>query len=296
MVILLMLSSFPQDICQWVFCLQPHPAAPWGQDSLGKQPFLQVWHCSHFWRWEATEDCVLKQKSHFNSIKMIPYYMCSHACTYMLYSWLVCLFIYMWTLGAENDMSLIKSTKLTYLFNFLSSVRFPPDLVSELIHFFFWVCCLSVYQSSCLHTVILFFCLKSSSRNVGFSFLIPQRRLVVSLTMLSISPSTLDTDGLSRLCIPRQWEALKEKAASVGCALPFSWHFPVEELCPCSPERSTQLTGTKGQQRTTLLSSCQGTRNLPLSPLEWTLSSSCKGVCKGRLSSVTATLYPECLL
>lgn len=33
-------------------------------------------------------------------------------------------------------MSLIKSTKLTYLFNFLPSVRFPPNLVSELIHFF----------------------------------------------------------------------------------------------------------------------------------------------------------------
>ena len=32
----------PQNICQWVFCLQPHPAAPWGQDTVGKQPFLQV--------------------------------------------------------------------------------------------------------------------------------------------------------------------------------------------------------------------------------------------------------------
>lgn len=147
MVILLMWSSFPQDICQRVFCLHPHPAAPWGQDTLGKQPFLQVWHYSHFQRWEAIEDCVLNQKSHFNSIKMTPYCVHSHACTYILYSWLVCLFIFMWTLGAKNDISLIKSTKLTYLFNFLPSVRFPPQSGIR-INSFFLLDLLSVYQSS----------------------------------------------------------------------------------------------------------------------------------------------------
>lgn len=122
-----------------------------------------LWGNNHFFRYGIAHiseggrplKTVFWNRSHFNSIKMIPYYVCSHDCTYMLYSWLVCLFIYMWTLGAENDMSLIKSTKLTYLFNFLSSVRFPPNLVSELIYFFFWVCCLSVILSAHCYSFLL---------------------------------------------------------------------------------------------------------------------------------------------
>lgn len=34
--------AFSQDICKWLCCRVSHPAASWRQDTLGKQPFLQV--------------------------------------------------------------------------------------------------------------------------------------------------------------------------------------------------------------------------------------------------------------
>lgn len=105
---------------------------------------------------------------------------------------------------------------------------------------------------------------------MGFSFLIPKRRLVVSLTMLSMSPSTLDSDGLSRFVFPDSEKPSRRRLLEWAVLYHFLGTSLWKNCAPAAlkePLSSQGQKGSKGQPCYPLVRAREIFLSVPLSGL-----------------------------